>query len=109
MCVIVIVLCISVIGLENLRLYDCGSEWWIIMDCGWEDVDVDVMKFYVSLILGYFCFYFLFGLTRRAVPNLYLKTNAASDPMQNETCIISIRMMSIPAADMLKVACRVKG
>jgi len=42
---------------------------------------------------------------RRAVPNVYLRTSAASDPMQNETCIMSIRMMSIPAADMLKVAC----
>ena len=42
---------------------------------------------------------------RRAVPNVYLRTSAASDLMQVETCIMSIRMLSIPAADMLKVAC----
>jgi len=42
---------------------------------------------------------------RRAVPNVYLRTSAASDPMQVKTCIMSIRMLSIPAADMLKVAC----
>jgi len=42
---------------------------------------------------------------RRAVPNVQLRTSAASDLMQVETCIMSIRMLSIPAADMLKVAC----
>ena len=44
---------------------------------------------------------------RRAVPNVYLRTSAASDPIQveSESCIKSIRMLSIPAADMLKIAC----
>jgi hypothetical protein len=43
---------------------------------------------------------------RRAVPNVYFGTNAASDPRLFETCVMSIRRMSIPTAHMLKEACR---
>jgi len=40
-----------------------------------------------------------------AAGSTWIRTSAASDLMRVETCIMSIRMLSIPAADMLKVAC----